>query len=158
MYDKNIAYDLSLFDEKKEKKNVVKLNIKKIREKRVLKAKLALLVSGATIFGCISLAAVVFIRGQASLNELTAEESRLSRELQEKESLCIQLSMKRESEISKDALRSRLKENFGMIDNKNTEYINVINTSDNGEIKEDLRGFTYIKNQFSKLWNNLFSF
>ncbi len=158
MYDKNIAYDLSLFDEQLQKKNVVKLNTKKLREKRVLKAKLALLISGISVCTGVSLIAAVFIRGQASLNELTAQESRLSRELQEAESLYIQLSMKKEAEISNEALRARLKENFGMTDNKNTEYINISNTVNNGDSEEGLSGVSYIKNRFSKLWNNLFSF
>ena len=133
MYNKNTAYDLSLFDEKAQKKNILKLNIKKIRKIRALKAKLALLVSGLAICSVVSLGAAIFIRGQATLNELTAEDTRLSRKLQEVESLYIQLNMKKEAEISSDALKSRLKKDFDMVENKNIEYINVMNI-DNTEV------------------------
>lgn len=146
MYNKNTAYDLSLFDEKAQKKNILKLNIKKIRKIRALKAKLALLVSGLAICSVVSLGAAIFIRGQATLNELTAEDTRLSRKLQEVESLYIQLNMKKEAEISSDALKSRLKKDFDMVENKNIEYINVMNI-DNTEVLEEPRGFDYIKNK-----------
>ncbi len=146
MYNKNTAYDLSLFDEKAQKKNILKLNIKKIRKIRALKAKLALLISGVAICSVVSLGAAIFIRGQATLNELTAEDTRLSRKLQEVESLYIQLNMKKEAEISSDALKSRLKKDFDMVENKNIEYINVMNI-DNTEVLEEPRGFDYIKNK-----------
>lgn len=146
MYNKNTAYDLSLFDEKAQKKNILKLNIKKIRKIRALKAKLALLISGLAICSVVSLGAAIFIRGQATLNELTAEDTRLSRKLQEVESLYIQLNMKKEAEISSDALKSRLKKDFDMVENKNIEYINVMNI-DNTEVLEEPRGFDYIKNK-----------
>lgn len=155
MYNRNVAYDLSLFDEKSSKKNVVKLNIKKIRKKRVFKAKLALMVSVSVVCTGVALGVAAFISGQAQLAECTERITQLSKEYQENESLYTQLSMKKKTEISKDELPSRLENEFGMVKNGSLEYINVMNCN-KAEIKGNGNILVNIKNQMCKFCNKLF--
>lgn len=157
MQDRNAAYDLTLFDEKAAKKSIIRLNTKKLKRIRILKAKLALLLSTAAVCGTASLAVTAFISGQARLTELIAEETKLEKKFQENESLYIQLDMKKKSELLDENFRERLKKDFKMMENKNPEYINIMNT-DSGEIKEDPTDLSNIRNKIFELCNNLFAF
>ncbi len=157
MYNKNTAYDLSLFDVRvKKKKNVVKLNVKKLRKLRILKAKIALIVSAVAVCASVGFGVIAFISGQAQLTELTARDADLAKQIQESESLYIQLSVKKKSQVLDESMISRLKSEFNMIENKKPEYISVV-SADSAELAEEYGEFIQLKGKFCKFCNNLFS-
>lgn len=155
MYNKNAAYDLSLFEEKKRKKNVVRLNTNKLRRTRELKAKITLMIESVIVCVGIGVGVATFITGQAKISELTEQSNYVSKQLQEKESLYTQLEMRKKAEILEEGLSSQAGD-LGMTKSKNIEYINIVN-SDKAELKIKNKGIKQIKSQILRLCNNLFS-
>ena len=156
MYNKNAAYDLSLFEEKPQKNNLVRLNVKKIRRIRALKAKLAVIFSGLLICMGVSLGMAMFISGQAKLAEYTEEITQLNKQYCENESIVTQLNMKKKAEICKEEVESRIKTEFEIDEGGSVEYINVMNDS-KGEIKESSDILHNISNGIFNFCNNFFS-
>lgn len=155
MYNKNAAYDLSLFDQKSKKNNLVKINVRKIRKIRAFKAKMALISGGALVFGTVAVGMAMFISGQAVITELTEESTRLTSQIQENENIYNQLNMRKKTEIYKDRLKAQAENELGMIKTENLEYINVAD-SNKAEIKENFFKITTLKDKIFGVCNNLF--
>lgn len=151
MYNRNTAYDLSLFKENSEKGKLIKLNVDKLRRMRAWRAQLSLVFTGMMFCGTVALGVSAFVMGQAQLTECTEEITRLSKKYQENEGVYTQLCMKKKCEISKDELADKFESQYGMRKSGNVEYINVMNCdkaekNSTGDIFENVKRY----------WNNLF--
>lgn len=152
MYNKNAAYDLSLFEEKAKKKNVVRLNTEKIKRGRRFRAKVILMAESIAVCGAILLGTAMFISGQARLSELTEESDKISKQIQEKESLYTQLTMKKRAEIENLGVCTQSDESPAL--NQNAEYICVSNKN-KAEISDENISFGKVKDKFLEICNNL---
>ena len=137
MFNKNAAYDFSLFENKKKqvKENVVKLP--KSKKKFALKARSVMFLGVVMCMVAFGGVVATFINSQVQLNELTEQIAKASKELEESKSQYTQLSMKKEEQMSTGAVERKAKEDFGMkkIDASQKEYINV-SRGDKAEIKK----------------------
>ena len=131
MFNRNAAYDFSLFEKKKEKvthkQNVVRLPRKKKKKKFALKAKSVMTIGAIVSMFTVGATVATFISGQVMLTELTEQIERASKELEESKSEYTQLSMKQEEEMSLNAIEKKAREELGMkkIDASQKQYINV---------------------------------
>lgn len=111
--NRNLAYDLSLFEETPKKRNIVKLPQKSKKRK----AKLNLAHAAAVGITCaLSVTAVAtFVYGQVQLNELTAQINVQQKALNESQSVYTQLQVKSESQMSLSKIENYAVNELGMI-------------------------------------------
>ena len=122
---KNTAYDLSIFEDRREhnpkKNNIVKLPKTKSKQKKSFK----LLPAFAVILfiGIIS----IFIYGQVQLSELTDKINSSTKALEESRSVQTQLEMKSASEHSLKDIEAKARNTYNMdtVQPNQVEYINV---------------------------------
>lgn len=105
MYNRNAAYDFGNLDEQKRGK-VVRLPKRRSKLNEKLKTKKRILVSLFSAFLVSAIGVSAFIMGQVKLTEVTDKVGRASKELEECESLNMQLSMKAEAQNSDKAFGS----------------------------------------------------
>lgn len=92
-YNKNAAYDISVFEKKRvTKKNVVKFPKKKAQKNRY-KAKLLFSLFAFLSFSVCLSAVAFYINGRVQLTKLNEEISKISKELTEEESRYNQLAL-----------------------------------------------------------------
>ncbi len=151
MYNRNAAYDLSLFKGKSEKGKLIKLNVDKLKRVRAWNAQLSLVFTGMMFCGSVALGVSTFIMGQAQLAECTEEITQLSKKCQENEGVYTQLCMKKKCEISKDGLAERIENQYNMRKNSTVEYINVMNCN-----KAEKNSSGGMFENVKRHWNNLF--
>lgn len=116
----NLAYNLEAFEPKRQrsKENIIRLPSRKARVKAKLRLQKLFLMSAALSVTVAAMGVSVLMFGQATLNELTNETAKLTKNLKEAESIHTQLSMKIKTlELSR-------KENA-----KNSEYIETVSIS-----------------------------
>lgn len=138
MFNRNAAYDFTLFEDKKivRKENVVKLPKRNNKKKLVLKARSVMTIGVMLSMIALGTTVATFINGQVQLTELTEKIEKASKELEEGKSQYTQISMKQEEQMSLDAVEKKAKEELGMkkIDTYQKEYINV-SLGDKAEVK-----------------------
>ncbi len=120
--DRNVAYDLSLFEEeeevvqpKSESQRSIVYDIDKERRKRRLPnvdPLTALLAFAATVLTVIALVAI--IHGQAQLTELNQQISDAQTELTELQSYYTQMEMKVENKLGPSVIEEYAKNELGM--------------------------------------------
>lgn len=128
---RNLAYDLSLFEENssrsKRQNNVVK--IPKKTQKVSTKKKLNFATTALTFFSTAIVVSIIamMIVSQIQLAELTDDINDANKVLDEKNSLYTQLQMKLESDLSLTTVENYAKNNLGMkkISPNQVEYINL---------------------------------
>lgn len=131
--NRNLAYDLSVFEEvapKPKKDNILNLPQKRIREKRALQHKRAkmILVTAVAIVSFVSLLVTfTIVNNQIKLTELTSKIQNVEKNLQEKESLEVQLKVKNESNFPLSKVEEVAVNELGMAktDPSQIEYINL---------------------------------
>lgn len=138
MYNRNAAYDFSLFEEKKqeEKSKVLRLPKRKAQNKANKRVKLVFATGSIMAVVAAGFMFSIFLNGQVKLTELTEEITQVSKQLEESESIYTQLSMKKEEALSLNIVEQRAKDELKMkkVDASQIEYINV-NCGDKAEIK-----------------------
>lgn len=133
--ERNLAYDLSLFEEnpreykqrKKEKNNVLEIPKEKLKINASPRAKiLSMLSTVALLFASVSVV-VIMIYSQVQLTELTENIGIRQKELDESRSVCTQLQMKLDSEMSLHTIEQFAKQDLGMqnIEAYQVEYIEL---------------------------------
>lgn len=123
--NKNVAYDLSLFEEVKRKNNIVKL------PRKTPRAKAKINVVHALALGSLCIASVgiigTFVYNQVQLNELTSKIFISQKALNESQSLYTQLLVKSESKMSLSVIEDYAINNLNMIklEPSQVEYVNL---------------------------------
>lgn len=123
--NKSVAYDLSLFEESKNKNNIVRLPKKSYNKKTKINsmhaiALGAICVLGVGIFG-------TFVYNQVQLTELTSKICIGEKALSESESIYTQLQVKAESKMSLSVIENYAIDKMEMtkLDPSQIEYINL---------------------------------
>lgn len=123
--NKNVAYDLSLFEESTKKNNIVRLPKKSQRKKAKINVLHAFVLGIASVFtiGIVG----TFVCSQVKLNELTAQITAGEKALNESESAYTQLQVKSETKMSLSVIENFAANNLNMtkIDPSQVEYINL---------------------------------
>lgn len=139
MNNGNVAYDLSLFEEKKKKRraknNIAKIPRKKFKRVRRINPAAALYTSIVSIVIVSVLSFMIY--SQIQLNELTDKINTTSKELAESQSVYTQLKMKAESEVSLKAVEEFARNELFMFEVGPSQYnyISLSNGKDKSEIK-----------------------
>lgn len=129
MQEKNLAYDLSLFDTamEKEKNNIVELPVvkNKVRTKQKLSLMNIITMSLLSVAMITVVSTLVF--SQVLLTELTENIACLTNELNEKQSIYTQLQMKADAKLSLKTVEEYSKNELGMskIEASQIEYIRL---------------------------------
>ena len=131
--NRNLAYDLSVFEEvapKRKKDNIVNLPQKKIREKRVhqhKKAKMVLVMAVAVVSFVSLLVTFTIVNNQIKLTELTSQIQTVEKKLGESESVKVQLEVRNESNFPLSKVEEVAVNELGMTktDPSQIEYINL---------------------------------
>ena len=122
----NVAYDLSLFEEREEKNNVLVLPKIKVNKKR---KKLEAFTFRAKVvsFGIMCIASVgAIIFSQIRLTELTDKIRLKNMELNEKASRCTQMEVEHNKNFSSDKIEALAKDlDMQKADSSQIEYINL---------------------------------
>lgn len=165
--DRNVAYDLSLFEEDeiyelagaKSQKNII-YDIEEER-KKLIKAKPK--VNPLTAFLSLSVVALVIlavaaiIHGQAQLTELNQQISDAQVELTELESYYTQLEMKVENKLGPSVIEEYAKNVLGMAKTESfqKEFISL-SDGDKAEVaaEEDQNLFERIADGLSEIWSS----
>ncbi len=127
--EKNVAYDLSVFEEVSPQKNdnILKLPKKSLKKNQAHKGKLtSTFYLCATVF--LSLMAILMIiSNQIQLTELASEIQAAEKQLKESQSVYTQLSVKNEADFSLTKVEEYAKNELGMrkTDPSQIEYINL---------------------------------
>lgn len=139
--EKNVAYDLSLFEEVtiNEQSNVLELPNKGSKTTYKPKKANPFLALAISIFSLISLGIVgTIVYNQVQLTELTANINSVTKQLNESEGIYTQLKVKAESNLSlsivEDYAKNKLK--MSKIDPSQIEYISL-SKGDKAIIKDD---------------------
>ena len=128
--EKNLAYDLSLFEEKpreykqkpNKKNNILKIPQEKLKINARPMAK-TLSVLSTAVLSIVSVSVlVIMIYSQVQLTELTENIGCMQKTLNESRSVYTQLQMRVESEMSLHTVEQYAKQNLGM---QNTEAYQV---------------------------------
>ncbi len=129
MQEKNLAYDLSLFDAtvKKEKNNVVELPPFKNKVKTKQKLSLINMITISLLFVAMITVVSTLVFSQVLLTELTENIACLTNELNEKQSIYTQLQMKADAKLSLKTVEEYSKSELGMskIEPSQIEYIRL---------------------------------
>ena len=138
--EKNVAYDLSLFEEVtiKEKDNVLELPNKGLKTKKLRKINPFLMLA-ISIFSLISLSIVgTIVYNQVQLTELTANINSVTKQLNESEGIYTQLQVKTESNLSLSIVEDYAKNKLNMskIDPAQIEYVSL-SKGDKATVKDD---------------------
>lgn len=156
MDKRNSAYDLSLFEDKPQKRNTQSNVVKIPRKKWKIKTKKKLKLGTALYIAIISSAIVSMfssmIYGQVQLTELTDKINESNKVLAENQSIYTQLKMRSESKFSLKSVEEYAENELFMrkIEPSQIEYI-VLSNGDKAEIKNDSKNdsiFDKIKNMF----------
>lgn len=131
--NRNLAYDLSVFEEvapKRKKDNIVKLPQEKIRKKRALqnkRAKMVLVMAVAVASFVSLLVTFTIINNQIKLTELTSKIQNVEKNIKESESVKVQLEVKNESNFPLAKVEEVAVNELGMAktDPSQIEYINL---------------------------------
>ena len=174
-YDRNLAYDLRLFEEEiyatatetktnEEAKNEQKLekqnsasDSRHKQHKRIRRRKSNFLkISGAIVFALAIVVVVsLIIHGQVRLTELNQQITNAQKSLEEKQSLYTQLEMKVDASISTSVVEDYAKETLGMskVENSQKEFVSL-SQGDKVEISQEQdKGFLdSVADVFSSLW------
>lgn len=123
--NRNVAYDLSLFEESTKKNNIVRLP-KKSQAKKAKINVLHAVVLGISIVFTIGIVGT-FVCSQVQLNELTAKIAAEEKALSESESAYTQLQVKSETKMSLSVIENFAANNLDMtkLDPSQIEYINL---------------------------------
>ncbi|HIR56866.1 MAG TPA: cell division protein FtsL [Candidatus Gallacutalibacter pullicola] len=143
--DRSEAYDLSLFEPKRQelpasgqKNNVIKLTQEQLDKSRRVKIQplhaLATFLSMAVVVGIVG--SVVY--GQAQLNELTDQINTAQAELSEAQSTYTQLKMKSDSRLSLDTVEEYAKDTLGMRRISQEQVVCIsLSSGDKGEVLQE---------------------
>ena len=143
--DRSEAYDLSLFEPKRQelpasgqKNNVIKLTQEQLDKSRRVKIQplhaLATFLSMAVVVGIVG--SVVY--GQAQLNELTDQINTAHAELSEAQSTYTQLKMKSDSRLSLDTVEEYAKDTLGMRRISQEQVVCIsLSSGDKGEVLQE---------------------
>ena len=143
--DRSEAYDLSLFEPKRQelpasgqKNNVIKLTQEQLDKSRRVKIQplhaLATFLSMAVVVGIVG--SVVY--GQAQLNELTDQINTAQPELSEAQSTYTQLKMKSDSRLSLDTVEEYAKDTLGMRRISQEQVVCIsLSSGDKGEVLQE---------------------
>lgn len=96
MYNRNAAYDFGALEKHKKRGQVVRLPGARKRES--LKSKRKVLVGMFSLFLMIAVGVSTFVMGQVKLTEVTDKTEKANKELEQCESLNMQLRMQLESQ------------------------------------------------------------
>lgn len=179
-YDRNLAYDLRLFEEeeiysksvktpeekqaKKPKKEKQNMDVEpqnkgeKTTHKRIKRRKNNFLNISLVVVFAVAVVLVVglIIHGQVQLTELNQRISSAQSQLEEQQSLYTQLEMKVDASISTAVVEKYAEEDLGMtkVSNSQKEFINL-SKGDKVELtmKEDDNIFDTIADAISSLWS-----
>lgn len=123
--NRNVAYDLSLFEESTKKNNIVRLP-KKSHAKKTKINVLHAVVFGISIVFTVGIVGT-FVCSQVQLNELTAKIAAEEKALSESESAYTQLQVKSETKMSLSVIENFAANNLDMtkLDPSQIEYINL---------------------------------
>lgn len=172
--DRNLAYDIRLFEEevvvpsskgkqaqkveeKPEKKNTAG-TLKRMRHKIIKRRKSNFFkISGAVAFAlAVVLVVSLIIHGQVQLTELNQQIANANKSLEEKQSLYTQLEMKVDASVSTAVVEDFAKKQLGMskVANSQKEFVNL-SQGDKVEIvkSEDKNFFRVIADAISSLWS-----
>lgn len=127
--NRNLAYDLSVFEEVKVKKkdNILRLPKEELRKNRRAKVNpLAVAFLGAA-FAVSLLTILTVIHNQIKLTELTAQIQSMNKQLMESESIHTQLAVRNESNFSLSKVEEYAKNELQMCKTtpSQVEYINL---------------------------------
>ena len=143
--DRSEAYDLSLFEPKRQelpasgqKNNVIKLTQEQLDKSRRVKIQplhaLATFLSMAVVVGIVG--SVVY--GQAQLNDLTDQINTAQAELSEAQSTYTQLKMKSDSRLSLDTVEEYAKDTLGMRRISQEQVVCIsLSSGDKGEVLQE---------------------
>ena len=143
--DRSEAYDLSLFEPKRQelpasgqKNNVIKLTQEQLDKSRRVKIQplhaLATFLSMAVVVGIVG--PVVY--GQAQLNELRDQINTAQAELSEVQSTYTQLKMKSDSRLSLDTVEEYAKDTLGMRRISQEQVVCIsLSSGDKGEVLQE---------------------
>ncbi|MBQ8860413.1 MAG: hypothetical protein IJ015_03635 [Ruminococcus sp.] len=177
-YDRNLAYDLRLFEEeeiysstktpeekqakkpKKEKLNTdveLQKNEEKTTHKRIKRRKNNFLNISLAVVFAVAIVVVVglIIHGQVQLTELNQQISAAKSDLEEQQSLYTQLEMKVDASISTAVVEEYAENSLGMtkVSNSQKEFVSL-SKGDKVELteKKDDTVFDAIADAISSLW------
>lgn len=176
-YDRNLAYDLRLFEEediyatavdtpsqnvienekKPEKKNTASDSHQK-HHKRIRRRKSNFLKISSAIVFALAIVVVVslIIHGQVQLTELNQQISNAQKSLEEKQSLYTQLEMKVDASISTSVVEDYAQNTLQMnkVENSQKEFVSL-SQGDKVEIlqEEDKGFFETIGDAISSVWS-----
>lgn len=144
---KSTAYDLSIFEDRREhKNNIVKLPKTKSKQKKSFK-----LFPAFAVIIIISVVSV-FIYGQVQLSELVDKINSSTKALEESQSMQIQLEMKNASEHSLKDIESKARDTYNM-DTVQPNQVEYINVEENNKVivneNEKFSLFSFLDNLFS---------
>ncbi|MBR1779716.1 MAG: hypothetical protein IJ758_04375 [Clostridia bacterium] len=132
--DKNLAYDLSIFEEvvpkKRKKDNILNLPQKNIKRRNIARqnqARATLIMALAVTIMAGLLVTFMLVNNNIKLTELTYKIQTIDKKLQESESLCTQMKVKSEAKFSLSEVEKVAKEELNMrkTDTSQVEYINL---------------------------------
>ncbi len=174
--DKNLAYDLSLFESSSKRKNsnykkdpakeklnqekkadvITFVNLDKKDKAKVEKKKNPAQILGyATLIMLTAGLIIMMLCGQAELTELNQKISEAETVLNEKESIYIQTEMKVEAELSPETVEYYATNVLGMVktDNSKKEFIRL-SEGDQAEIAQKETGTfgQIISDKWSSIW------
>lgn len=141
--NRNVAYDLSLFEPKplerqEQKSNIVELPKEQLEKNR--KNKVSPLRMIATFFVMAALVGVVttIVYSQVQLTELTDQVNAAAKQLEESESVYTQLKMKSDSQFSLQTVETYAKDTLGMKKiNQNQVVCISLSEGDKGEVLQE---------------------
>lgn len=158
MTNKNLAYDLSLFEEKqsakKHKNNIVKLSDERLRKKRRHNPVLILLFVIVGMSCTLVLGAM--IRGQAQLTELNQQIISKTEELEEAKSVYTQMQMKVDAKFSAEFVQNYAATKLKMVksDDFQKTYIKLAQGDKAEILKQDEDSIIQsLVNAISDLWS-----
>lgn len=127
--NRNLAYDLSVFEEVKVKKkdNILRLPKEELRKNRRAKVNPLVVAFLGAVFAVSLLTILTVIHNQIKLTELTAQIQSMNKQLMESESIHTQLAVRNESNFSLSKVENIAKNKLGMgtTTASQVEYINL---------------------------------
>ena len=156
MQQRSEAYDLSLFEPRRQeqelpqKNNIIELPSKKLEENR--RHKLHPLRAFSTFCVMAVIVAIVgtMVYSQVQLTELTEELNVATKQLEESQSVYTQLKMKSDSQLSLETVENYAKDELGMkkISQSQVECISL-SEGDKGQVLQQCSA----ENWFTDFWN-----